>query len=169
MPSVVLVGAPGSGKSTVGRLVAAELGTAFLDTDDVVEAEAGMSVHDVFVVQGEESFRALERAAVLAGLARHDGVLALGGGAVLAADVRTALAGRPVVWLQVGTDAAVSRLGMSGPRPVLLGNVRGQWSQLLAARAPLYEQVARWTIDTARLDPAAVAGRIVEILRGTDG
>ena len=119
--ALVLVGAPGSGKSTVGRALAEELGVSFRDTDADIEAAAGHSVHDIFVLDGEERFRALEQDAVRDALAEHDGVLALGGGAVLSEPVRQALRGLPVVWLQVDAPAAVEppapEAGKTKPEP----------------------------------------------------
>ena len=166
MPTVVLVGAPGSGKSTTGRLVAELLGEVFRDSDELVETTTGLGVSDIFVLYGEAHFRQLERDAVLAGLADQDGVLALGGGAVASEQVRAALVGRAVVWLDVSDVEAVRRVGLSAPRPVLLGNLRGQWAQLMQQRAPWYEQVARWRIDTTGRDPAEVADHIRNLLRG---
>jgi shikimate kinase len=164
-PAAVLVGAPGAGKSTVGRLLAAAWSCPFRDTDEEVAAAAGMSVQDVFVTEGEEGFRARERAVVLAALADPEPVLALGGGAVESQQIRDALAGLPVVWLQVDAATAVARVGLSGPRPVLLGNVRGQWSALLAARTPWYASVATMQIDTTDREPDAVAAQIVAALQ----
>ena len=165
---VVLVGAPGSGKSTTGRLLAQTLGEGLVDTDDDIAAAAGMDVHDIFVLHGEPFFRDLEQTAVLAALAEDVGVLALGGGAVLSPVVRQALAGAPVAWLQVDATTAVSRVGLSGPRPVLLGNVRAQWAALLTARAPLYEEVARWRIDTGQRTPEQVVADILKGMRADD-
>jgi shikimate kinase len=142
-PRVVLVGVPGSGKSTVGTLLAELLGVRFRDTDRDIEASQGKSVSDIFVDSGEPVFRALERVAVAAALEEHDGVLALGGGAVLDAGTRALLRERPTVWLQVGAAAGAHRVGLDVPRPVLLGNVRGRLAALVAERAPLYAEVAR--------------------------
>ena len=163
-PRVVLVGAPGAGKTTVGRLVAERLGVDFLDTDAVVEATAGMSVSHIFVTQGEPHFRDLERAAVADALATHSGVVALGGGAVLDAGTRELLRTVPTVWLQVGLAAALARVGMNQARPLLLGNVRGQLLALLEARAPLYAEVASATVRTDDRDPEAVATDVVAAL-----
>lgn len=160
-PRVVLVGVPGSGKSTVGTLLAELLAVTFRDTDRDIEASAGKSVSDIFVDSGEPVFRALERVAVATALEEHDGVLALGGGAVLDAGTRALLRERPTVWLQVGAAAGAHRVGLDVPRPVLLGNVRGRLAALVAERAPLYAEVARVVVDTDGRTPAEVADVVV--------
>ena len=143
VPVLVLVGPPAAGKTTVGRLLAERLGVGFRDTDDDWSwPPAGKPVADIFVDDGEEAFRALEAAAVAAALAGHDGVLALGGGAVLAAETRRLLAGHPVVFLAAGVPAAAARVGLNRDRPLLLGNPRQQLRALLDARLPLYREVA---------------------------
>ena len=141
-PVVVLVGVPGAGKSTVGQALAERLGVGFRDTDADVESTTGRAIADIFVESGEPEFRRLEAAAVSTALAEHAGVLALGGGAVIDAATRALLVGGPVVWLRVGLAAASQRAGLSGARPVLLGNVRAQMKALMDARAPLYTEVA---------------------------
>jgi shikimate kinase len=133
-PVVVLVGPPGSGKTTTAVALAARIGVAARDTDADVEAVAGSSVGDLFVEHGEEHFRDLERAAVAAALEGHDGVLAVGGGAVLDAATRQRLAGRTVVFLDVGIKDAATRIGLNRDRPLLLGNPRAQWISLMAQR-----------------------------------
>ena len=160
-PRVVLVGVPGSGKTTVGTLLARRLGVAFRDTDYDVEVTEGKPVPDIFVDSGEPYFRGLERAAVALALAEHPGVLALGGGAVLDEGTRALLREQPTVWLQVGAAAGAKRVGLDVPRPVLLGNVRGRLATLVAERAPLYAEVARVTVDTDGLDPQAVADAVL--------
>ena len=160
-PVVVLVGVPGSGKTTVGTVLAERLGLAFRDTDQDVERAEGKAVADIFVDSGEPAFRALEKDAVDRALREHDGVLALGGGAVLDAETRDLLMTEPTVWLRVGAPAGAHRVGLDVPRPVLLGNVRGRLSALVAERAPLYAEVARLSVDTDARTPAEVADVIV--------
>lgn len=163
-PRVVLVGVPGSGKTTVGSMLATEWQESFRDTDQDVCELTGKSVADIFLEDGEEYFRALEHDCVVRALIEHDGVLALGGGAVLDPRTRAALLGHPVVWLRVGLAAAVERIGLSGPRPVLVGNVRGRLHALMQERAPLYAEVARHTIDTEGSTPSEILGTIVAVL-----
>jgi shikimate kinase len=157
----VLVGVPGSGKTTVGLILAERLGIGFRDTDQDVERTEGRSVPDIFVDEGEPYFRALERTAVASALDEHDGVLALGGGAVLDEGTRALLVEQPTVWLQVGASAGAHRVGLDVPRPVLLGNVRSRMVALLNERTPLYDAVARLRVDTESRTPDEVADAIV--------
>ena len=163
-PLVVLVGVPGSGKTTVGTLLSEALGVSFRDTDRDIEAASGKPVADIFIDSGEPAFRALEREAVTQALSEHPGVLALGGGAVLDAGTREALCHQVTVWLQVGAAAGAHRVGLDVPRPVLLGNVRGRLAALVAERAPLYAEVASLTVDTDGRSPAEVVDLIVSTL-----
>jgi shikimate kinase len=164
-PRVVLVGSMGAGKTTVGRLVAEALGLDFLDTDELVEQKAGRTVSEIFVDDGEPHFRSLEREAVAEALATHDGVLALGGGAVLDAGTRELLAGHPVVFLRVGLSDAAQRVGLGVSRPLLLGNVRGRMKQLLDERTPVYEAVARHVVDTGGRPATEVADEVRAVVQ----
>jgi shikimate kinase len=157
---IVLVGAPGSGKSTVGALVAERLGVAFTDLDAVIVDRVGKPVVEIFADDGEAVFRALEEQ-LTAELLGRPGVLALGGGAVLSPRTRAALRGRRVVWLRVGLPAAVKRVGLDTARPLLLGNVRGRLLRLLNERTPLYAEVASEVVDTDERSPAEVVEQIV--------
>jgi shikimate kinase len=151
----------GAGKTTVAELLATAWGTTARDTDHDVEAVEGRTISDIFVDSGEEVFRALERAAVADALATHDGVLALGGGAVLDPETRERLAGHRVVFLQVGLSDAVKRVGLGTSRPLLLGNVRGRIKALLDERTPIYESVAALVVDTDGRSPEDVAEEIL--------
>ena len=166
-PVLVLVGAPGSGKTTVGGLVAGFRGLGFRDTDADVEAAAGCSISDIFVDEGESGFRTREIAAVSTAVAQHEGVLSVGGGAVESPQVRRTLAGLPVVWLTVGATEAGKRVGIHGPRPAQFGNIRAQWNEMMNRRAPLYDEVARWSVETDGRSPDQVAEAVVALLRGT--
>lgn len=159
----ILVGPPAAGKTTVGRLLAERLGVGFVDTDELVVAAAGKPVGDIFVDDGEEAFRALEEAAVVTALA-GDGVVALGGGAVLSAATRSRLAGHPVVFLATGVPAAATRVGLNRDRPLLLLNPRQQLRALLEARLPLYREVAAITVATDELTAEQVADAVLEAL-----
>lgn len=160
-PRVVLVGPMGAGKSTVARRLGEHWGLGVRDTDQDIEVLAGKPVSEIFVDDGEEHFRALEVAAVAAALVEHDGVLALGGGAVLAPATQEALRGHAVVYLEVGVADAVKRVGLGHGRPLLLGNVRARVMKLLEERAPIYTAVATITVDTNGRTPDDVAAEII--------
>jgi shikimate kinase len=153
----------GAGKTTVGRLLADAWGVALRDTDHDIEDAEGRSVSDIFVDSGEDYFRRREHETVLAALASHDGVLALGGGAVLDPLTRAALAGHPVVFLRVGLADAAKRVGLGQGRPLLLGNVRSRIKAILDERLPVYLEVADVVVDTDGKDADQVAA---EVLRG---
>lgn len=161
-PRVVLVGPMGAGKTTIGELLAQRWGVQVRDTDaDIVSAQ-GREISDIFVDDGEATFRALERDAVARAVAEHDGVLSLGGGAVLDPGTRDLLAGHTVVFLSVGLADAVKRVGLGTSRPLLMGNVRGQIKALLDERTPVYESVATHTVDTDGRTPDEVAAEVEE-------
>ena len=163
-PRVVLVGAMGAGKSTVAALLGQAWGVPVRDTDADIEAAEGRSISDIFVDDGEEHFRALEAAAVAEALDTHDGVLAVGGGAVLDPGTRERLAGHRVVFLRVGLSDAVKRVGLGVGRPLLLGNVRARVKALLDERTPVYESVAAHSVDTDGRDPDEVAADVRRLL-----
>lgn len=163
-PAVVLVGPPGAGKSTVGAVLAARLGTTVRDTDEDIEKAAGKPIAEIFFDDGEPAFRALERAAVRAALAEHPGVLALGGGAVMDPGTRELLAAHRVVFLDVELADAVKRVGLDAPRPLLVVNPRQQWRTLMEERRPHYTEVARATVTTAGRTPDEVAALVLAAL-----
>lgn len=164
-PVAIFVGPPGAGKTTVATEVAKRLGVTLRDTDaDIVKTE-GATIAEIFIDKGEGYFRERETAAVRAAIAEHDGVLALGGGAVINRHTRELLANETVVFLDVGLAAAVKRVGMNANRPLLLGNVRAQLKMLLDDRRPIYTEVASFTVETDDLDADQVADRVVVFLQ----
>lgn len=160
-PRLVVVGPPGSGKTTVGLLVAQRLGEPFADVDDVVEQRAGKPIADIFVEDGEPAFRELEREACVGLLASAPGVVSLGGGSVLDPRTEADLSGLAVVFLDVAIADAAQRIGFARSRPLLSVNPRAQWTQLMNARRPVYERVATFVVDTAGRDADEVATDVV--------
>jgi shikimate kinase len=166
-PLAVLIGPPGAGKTTVGRLLAGLLGVGFRDTDADIEAVADKPVGDIFTEDGEAAFRALERDAVAAALRGHPGVLGLGAGAVLGHSTQNLLGGHTVVYLETGLAVALRRTGMDRPRPLLLGGPRSRLRQLLQDRLPIYEGLAVLTVLTDGCTPGEIADEIAAKLATT--
>jgi shikimate kinase len=163
-PRAVLVGAPGAGKSTVGELLAQRLGVEFRDADALIEAAAEKPIPEIFFDEGEDHFRVLERSTIRAALEEFGGVLALGGGAVLAEETRKALAGHAVVYLSVQFADALSRVGLGAGRPLLALNPRATLKHLLDQRRPLYEEVATVTVVTDGRTPEEIADELAGAL-----
>lgn len=160
-PPVILIGPPGAGKTTVGTALAARLGVRFTDTDAVVEAVAGKPVSDIFVTDGEPEFRRLERDAVATALTTRDGVIGLGGGAVMDEQTRVRLAGRRVVYLHTGFTELAKRVGLDRARPLLIGtNPRAQLKALLDQRLPVYDSLAWLIVVTDGREPEEIAAEI---------
>ena len=164
-PVLLLVGSPGAGKSSVGRRVAERLGVSFVDTDHLIEARRGMSVSDIFVTLGEDEFRRLEAQAVADAITDSDGVVALGGGAVMRPETQRLLDGERIVWLKVGVPDAANRVGLNTARPLLLGNVRGTLTSLLEQRNPVYEAVATDVVDTSGKSLREVTDAVLRVIR----
>ncbi|MEY3661372.1 MAG: hypothetical protein RLZ49_53 [Actinomycetota bacterium] len=164
MSPIVLVGVPGAGKTTVGKLLAKNLGIDFFDSDQVIESRAGKSVSDIFTQDGEPAFRKLEHDVIVELLDSNNVVLALGGGSLGNDETRAKVKDATTVWLVAGLAQAVDRVGMNRNRPLLLGNVRGQLADLMAAREPFYKEVAAIAVDTSKLIPSEVVTEIVSEL-----
>lgn len=163
--TIVLIGVPGAGKSTVGKLLAEQLGSEFIDTDVVIEQEAGKSISDIFIQDGEPHFRQLEKQVIARALINEDAVISLGGGALMDPNTRELVKAQECFWLQAGLSQAVDRVGMNKNRPLLLGNVRGQLADLMAAREPLYIECAKHVVDTNELSAEQVATEIFQIVK----
>jgi shikimate kinase len=167
-PRVVLVGLPGTGKSTTGRRLAKILAVPFADSDELVETETGRPVTEVFATEGEAAFRAVEHAAIVRALAGFDGVLALGGGALGNVATRTAItdSGTPVVQLRARLDTLGARVGDGRSRPLLTDDPPSRLAVLAAERTPTYDLLATISVDTDGRTPgqvaAAVAARLHE-------
>lgn len=160
-PRAVIIGPPGAGKSTVGELLAERLGVSFVDSDTAIEERAGKTISDIFTTDGEAAFRELEQKVIAELLAEHPGVLALGGGAVLATATQQQLRGHPVVLLGVGLSEGFRRTGMSVARPLLAGvNPRATYRELLESRLPIYRAASSFEVDTDERAPEQV---VVEI------
>ena len=166
MPQVILIGPPGAGKTSVGKALGQRLSAEFADTDALIEKESGMSVSDIFTDKGEPFFRELEREIVLRELSSFDGVLALGGGAVINIEVEEALrnSSDPVCFLDVSLASAAPRIGFNRDRPLLLGNPRAKWQELMNLRRPIYEALATLTVSTDSRTPSQIAQEISDIL-----
>lgn len=164
-PKAVMVGLPGSGKSTIGRRLAKALDVELLDTDVAIQQKTGRSIADLFADDGEKEFRHIEEEVVRAALTEHDGVLSLGGGAITSPGVREALAGHTVIYLEISANEGVRRTGGNTVRPLLAGGDRAEkFRALMSQRVPLYRRVATIRVNTNRRNPGAVVRYIVSRL-----
>lgn len=166
-PRVILIGPMGSGKTTIGQLVASHLGIAFRDTDHVIEERAGKSVSDIFLEDGEDEFRILEKKVLRDELLSDDTVLALGGGAPISVDAQSALRAiaSPVIYLDISLATVAPRIGFNRDRPLLLHNPRGQWQTLMEARRPIYESIADSVIDVNEKSESEIVALVLEGLK----
>jgi shikimate kinase len=164
-PAAGIVGPPGAGKTTVGQAVAALLGVDFADTDHLIEQRAGKPIPEIFFDDGEPAFREFEVAAIAEALTSFDGVLALGGGAILNEGTRALLAGHTVVFLSVELSDAVKRVGLGAGRPLLSINPRATLKFLMDQRRPLYVSVATHTVATDARPPEDVAAEVAALVK----
>ncbi|AQA05710.1 shikimate kinase [Mycobacterium sp. MS1601] len=156
-PKAVLVGMPGSGKSTIGRRLAKAMGVPLLDTDAKIVETAGRSIAEIFEADGEAGFRRIEEDVIRTALAEHDGIVSLGGGAVTSPGVREALAGHIVVFLEIGAAEGIRRTTGGSVRPLLAGGDAAEtYRKLMSERVPLYRRVATMRVNTNRRNPGAV-------------
>lgn len=160
------MGPPGAGKSSVGRSLAQRLNLELRDTDALIEKRIGLTVSEIFLDKGEAFFRECEREIVLEELRNFSGVLALGGGSVLDPISAQALteSGDPIVFLDVSLASAAPRIGFNRDRPLLVGNPRSKWQELMNLRRPIYEGLATFTVSTDSATPSQIAADISEKL-----
>lgn len=167
-PAAVLVGPPGSGKTTIGRKLARRLELNFRDIDQLIEVREGRTIPEIFADSGEPAFREVEELIVGEELAEFRGVLSLGGGAILSPVTRERLRGHRVIHLTIGVAEGVRRSRGPG-RPLLAGgDVTARYQALLTERAPLYREVAWSTVTTERRSSGKVVTDIVERLETGD-
>ncbi len=164
--AIVLIGVPGAGKTTVGSLLAQSLKYEFIDTDQLIEQQLGKSISDIFIQDGEEFFRKIEAQVIASALKNELIVVSVGGGALMNTHTRDLIKSQTAIWLQAGLSQAVDRIGMNKNRPLLLGNVRGQLADLMAAREPFYIECAKLVVDTNDLSPQEVVEEIEKQLAG---
>jgi shikimate kinase len=164
---VVLIGPPGAGKSTIGKALAKEIATEFIDSDSEIERITGKKISDIFVEEGEAVFRKTEVEVVTALLDGFEGVIALGGGAPINTQIQEALTGvdYPVIFIDVSISQAANRIGFNKDRPLLLINPRQQWMNLMSERRPIYEKLASQTVNSDSQKPHEVAKLINEKLK----
>lgn len=167
-PRAVLIGPPGAGKSTIGRRLAQALDLELLDTDVEIERRTGRTIPEIFATDGEPHFRELEEQVVGEALEKHDGILSLGGGAILSERTRTRLAGHTVVYLEISVAEGLKRTGATTGRPLLNGgDPKSKYHALMRRRRPLYRQVATIRMRTDSRSPSRVVQQLVTKL--TDG
>lgn len=161
--SYILIGPPGSGKSTIGKALARVLGQSFLDTDSLIEEEVGTPISQIFIDKGEPWFREVEARIVLREISKLQGVLSLGGGAPLSDSAQGALKNSDanVVFLDISLSAAAPRVGFNRDRPLLLNNPRAAWQELMDKRRPIYLQLASQVIQVDGLTPREIVEKII--------
>ena len=164
MSRILLIGPPGAGKSTVGAALSAHLSRSFLDTDALIVEKSGKSITDIFVIEGEAAFRALEFETLADVLLKDDVVVSLGGGAPVSEAAQEAISqsGSQVVFLDVSLATAAPRVGFNRDRPLLLGNPRAQWQSLSDKRRPIYEKLANITIKVDEMEVSAIVEQIAK-------
>ena len=162
----MLIGPPGSGKSSVGKVLASEMNMEFIDTDLEIESKVGKKIGEIFLEKGEHWFRQIERQVVLDSLEVDGAVIALGGGSILDSDVQEKLKNESsVVYLEVSISNAAPRVGFNTERPLLLANPRQQWLKLFEERRAIYEALGRIKFSTDNKKPRESALALKELLR----
>jgi shikimate kinase len=165
-PRIILIGPMGSGKTTIGKSLAQKLSLEFRDTDSVIEQRAQKTVSQIFIEDGEDAFRAIEKEVLKEELQGSDTVLALGGGAPISVEAQSALQASEshVVYLDISLANVSPRIGFNRDRPLLLNNPRGRWQTLMEARRPIYESVADTVVDVNKRSQSEIVAQILEVL-----
>jgi len=165
-PRVILIGPMGSGKSTIGKSLANKLSLQFRDTDSVIEEQEQKTVSQIFIEDGEDAFRLIEKSVLRQELLTDDTVLALGGGAPISVDAQSALRAikSHVVYLDISLANVAPRIGFNRDRPLLLNNPRGQWQTLMEARRPIYESIADTIVDVNKRSQSEIVSQIMEVI-----
>ena len=162
---IVLIGPPGSGKSSIGKALSRKLSRPWIDTDTEVESRAGKKISEIFLEDGEATFRAIESDVVDEVMGSEAGIVSLGGGSVLnEASQKRITTAKEVVFLDVSISNAAPRVGFNKDRPLLAINPRQQWLQLMEKRRPIYESLATITVSTDNKKPDQVADEIIEAI-----
>ncbi|MGL4831649.1 MAG: shikimate kinase [Propionibacteriaceae bacterium] len=164
---LILIGAPGSGKSSVGAQVADRLGVRFVDVTELVAQTAHKPVGHVFIDDGEDTARDLEASAMRSALASNAGVLAMPSACVVHVDFARLVAQHQVCWLKVDMPHLARRLRLGSVAPGVFGAPRAMLLTLLAERDPLYRSVATMTVDTSRLSQAEVVEQVLSLITDT--
>jgi shikimate kinase len=165
-PKVILIGPMGSGKTTIGKSLANKLSLQFRDTDSVIEEQTKKTVSQIFIEDGEDAFRLIEKSVLRQELLSDDTVLALGGGAPISVDAQSALRAikSHVIYLDISLANVAPRIGFNRDRPLLLNNPRGQWQSLMEARRPIYESVANTIVDVNKRSQSEIVSQIMEVI-----
>lgn len=163
---IVLIGLPGSGKSSVGAILASRLGRDFIDTDEAVEAYCGQDIAALVAQRGWDAFRRIESEVLGDALDRPHAVIATGGGAVESSVNRQLFARAMVVWLRAAQRNLLVRLTADATaRPLLQGDLATRLSELAQARNPLYAKLASCRIETDKLTPKQTADAIMRMIQ----
>ena len=162
---IILIGPPGSGKSSVGKELANLMNLQHIDTDSLIETKVGKRIADIFLEDGEFKFREIEREVVLDSLNLENAVISLGGGSILDSEVAARLRNESnVVYLEVSISNAAPRVGFNTDRPLLVANPRQQWLKLMEARKSIYEELGSKQISTDNRKPKEIAKELMELI-----